>query len=74
MTSGIPAAALTAHDLAVALDETTYVDPVSGYMVFTSVEHLRRGYCCENDCRHCPYGRADDGSVTTTEDGRDEEP
>lgn len=24
-------------------------------MVFTSRFHLRRGYCCENNCRHCPY-------------------
>jgi len=26
-----------------------------GYMVFTKAYHLKRGYCCENDCRHCPY-------------------
>lgn len=25
------------------------------YMVFTAAYHLRRGYCCNNDCRHCPY-------------------
>jgi hypothetical protein len=25
------------------------------YMVFTSAYHLRRGYCCNSDCRHCPY-------------------
>ncbi|MEO0903077.1 MAG: DUF5522 domain-containing protein, partial [Bacteroidota bacterium] len=18
--------------------------------------HLKRGYCCESGCRHCPYG------------------
>jgi hypothetical protein len=24
-------------------------------MVFTSAYHLRRGYCCDNGCRHCPY-------------------
>jgi hypothetical protein len=23
--------------------------------VFTASYHLRRGYCCENRCRHCPY-------------------
>lgn len=23
--------------------------------VFTAAYHLRRGYCCGNDCRHCPY-------------------
>src|SRR4030095_8254832 len=26
-----------------------------GAMVFTTQYHLRRGYCCENGCRHCPY-------------------
>lgn len=23
--------------------------------VFTSWYHLRKGYCCGNDCKHCPY-------------------
>ncbi|PYP84810.1 MAG: hypothetical protein DMF61_18695 [Blastocatellia bacterium AA13] len=27
-----------------------------GLMVFTARYHLRRGYCCESGCRHCPYG------------------
>ena len=27
----------------------------SGLMVFTAAYHQRRGYCCGNDCRHCPY-------------------
>jgi len=26
-----------------------------GLMVFTAAYHRRRGYCCDNDCRHCPY-------------------
>jgi len=26
-----------------------------GCMVFTAAYHLRRGYCCGNRCRHCPY-------------------
>jgi len=25
------------------------------YMVFTATYHLKRGYCCNSDCRHCPY-------------------
>jgi hypothetical protein len=33
-------------------------------MVFTAAYHLKRGYCCENDCRHCPYKV--DGSVVKT--------
>jgi hypothetical protein len=24
-------------------------------MVFTEQYHLRRGHCCGNGCRHCPY-------------------
>jgi len=27
-----------------------------GYKVFTAKYLLKRGYCCENGCRHCPYG------------------
>jgi hypothetical protein len=27
-----------------------------GYLVFTAQYLLRRGYCCGNRCRHCPYG------------------
>ena len=25
------------------------------YLVFTAAYHLRRGYCCNSNCRHCPY-------------------
>ena len=27
-----------------------------GLMVFTERFLLRRGFCCESGCRHCPYG------------------
>ena len=26
-----------------------------GLMVFTEVYHLKRGYCCKNKCKHCPW-------------------
>lgn len=26
-----------------------------GRVVFTALFHLRRGKCCGNSCRHCPY-------------------
>ncbi len=26
-----------------------------GYKVFTEKYHLKRGYCCKSNCRHCPY-------------------
>ena len=25
------------------------------YLVFTAAYHLKRGYCCNSDCRHGPY-------------------
>lgn len=31
----------------------TYVE--GPYVVFTAQYHLRRGFCCNSDCRHCPY-------------------
>jgi len=27
-----------------------------GYIVFTAKYLLKRGYCCQNGCKHCPYG------------------
>ena len=27
----------------------------NGYKVMTENYHLKRGYCCNNKCRHCPY-------------------
>jgi hypothetical protein len=27
----------------------------NGLYVFTAGFLLRRGYCCDNNCRHCPY-------------------
>jgi hypothetical protein len=46
---------LAAHDAALVAGEPTYVDPVSGYQVFTAAELLGRGTCCDSGCRHCPF-------------------
>jgi hypothetical protein len=27
-----------------------------GFIVFTKQYHLKRGYCCQSGCKHCPYG------------------
>jgi Family of unknown function (DUF5522) len=27
------------------------------FMVFTAAYLRRRGYCCKNDCRNCPYSK-----------------
>ncbi len=26
-----------------------------GYIVLTEKYHLDKGFCCGNECRHCPY-------------------
>ncbi len=43
------------HAHACASNLPTYTDPVTGYDVFTADFLRRRGYCCGNGCRHCPY-------------------
>jgi len=54
--SELSAEQLAAHDQAMARDEDGYLDPITGYFVMTRGYHLRRGDCCGNRCRHCPYG------------------
>jgi hypothetical protein len=29
-----------------------------GLLVFTALYHLKRGYCCNSGCRHCPYEKS----------------
>ena len=38
------------------LEKDDYYYSKDGYIIFTEKYHLERGYCCENACRHCPYG------------------
>ncbi len=38
------------------LAEDEYYYSPEGYIVFTEKYLLRRGYCCQNGCKHCPYG------------------
>ena len=45
----------TLHKKACAAGEMTYVDPESGYSVFTELAHKKRGVCCGSGCRHCPF-------------------
>lgn len=35
--------------------EPDYYFLPDGRMVFTEAYHRKRGYCCGNGCRHCPY-------------------
>jgi hypothetical protein len=50
------AAIAAAHDAAVAAGEPGYLDPDTGYFVFTAAALAARGECCGSGCRHCPYG------------------
>ncbi len=31
----------------------------NGKLVFTAWYHLKRGYCCGNGCRHCPFPKTE---------------
>ncbi len=35
------------------LDRDYYIE--NGNYVFTAYYLKKRGYCCDNGCRHCPY-------------------
>jgi hypothetical protein len=35
----------------------------NGLMVLTAHFLLKRGCCCENGCRHCPYPKAVENSL-----------
>ncbi|MFN5325479.1 MAG: DUF5522 domain-containing protein [Bacteroidota bacterium] len=41
-----------------------YLSP-EGYIIFTEAYHLKRGYCCNSNCKHCPWK---DKKVSGTED------
>jgi hypothetical protein len=46
-----------AHDDAVAAGRSHYLDPATGFLVFTGPALAARGHCCGSGCRHCPYPR-----------------
>ncbi|MFD0760871.1 DUF5522 domain-containing protein [Lutibacter aestuarii] len=39
----------------IPLEEGDYYINKQGFRVFTEKYHLKRGYCCKNGCKHCPY-------------------
>lgn len=43
------------HSAAVAKGEHSYIDPETGYQVFTEIGLQARGECCGAGCRHCPW-------------------
>lgn len=44
----------TSEDHKTEMEPDFYFD-TNGLMVFSKSYHLKRGYCCGNGCRHCPY-------------------
>jgi hypothetical protein len=48
---------LRRHELAMALDQPGYKDPVTGNFVFTAKELSNFERCCAMECRHCPFKR-----------------
>lgn len=47
------------YPLDTPLEEGIDYQVEEGYTVFSSWYHLKRGYCCGNGCRHCPYSKND---------------
>ena len=47
-----PAAKIESASDELCAEDFYYEGP---YLVFTAAYHLKRGYCCNSDCRHCPY-------------------
>jgi hypothetical protein len=44
-----------AHLAAEAAGEDGYLDPMTGFFVFTRARLMANGRCCGSGCRHCPY-------------------
>lgn len=42
------------HEEAVKRGEDFYLDPETGYRVWTEL-YLKKRECCGSGCRHCPY-------------------
>ena len=55
-------------------EDVDYYINEDGNFVFTATYHLRRGYCCKNKCRHCPWGYGKtkpDGNSTEPDDSNE---
>ncbi len=53
MAAPIPSAESPREAPAELAPEDFYME--GPYVVFTAAYHLKRGFCCNSDCRHCPY-------------------
>lgn len=43
------------HEAAVAKGLHGYMDPRTGYFVFTALGLAAQGRCCGSGCMHCPF-------------------
>jgi len=51
----ISGAARREHDEAEAAEKDSYIDPDTGFQVFTARYLKSRVWCCSTGCRHCPW-------------------
>ena len=51
-----PSVKLPSNEQNLPLLEGTHFYIENGLWVFTEKYLRERGYCCQNGCRHCPYG------------------
>lgn len=45
-----------AADSSKLIENIDYTWEAGGLMVLTAAYLKKRGFCCKNGCRHCPYG------------------
>ena len=57
LNKSITSKTLTPIGKAEMIENEDYYINENGLWVLTSEYHLKRGYCCENGCKHCPYGQ-----------------
>jgi hypothetical protein len=51
----LPPTVLEAHQAAMNAGQSGYIDPNTGLFVMTAGFLRKRGWCCGNGCRHCPW-------------------
>lgn len=44
-------------------DVDYYIDEKTGLFVFTETYLLKRGYCCKNNCKNCPYKKDNESNL-----------
>jgi len=47
---------LRADSIPTKATENVHYYMENGLLVFTELNHIQRGYCCQSNCRHCAYG------------------